>query len=231
MDGWMDHRYGLARPEMGSKATLAGTVKQYEAHLFLVWGSAATWPKSIEDGYGPAAPETLPQAVSRALGAHTKSLPGKVKLNVCEGAPEDAEGTLFAFPMEVRITGVTVANADAVVAALFGGEASGVRARLASVEGAAVGTPLPATHLFVCSHLKRDKRCGLVGPFLVQRLRATVAETPALGECPVRACSHVGGHAYAGNVLAFSHRRGAGGTPGALEGHWFGYVDGWLPAC
>ncbi len=33
----------------------------------------------------------------------------------------------------------------------------------------------------------------------------------------------VGGHAYAGNVLAFSHRGGGGeGKAGELEGHWFG---------
>ena len=45
------------------------------------------------------------------------------------------------------------------------------------------------------------------------------AEVEAKGlACPVRACSHVGGHAYAGNVLAFSHR----GPAKELEGHWFG---------
>lgn len=60
------------------QASLAGTVKKYDAHLFLVWRAAAEWPKSIEVGYGPEAPETLPQAVSTALAAHKKSLPGKV---------------------------------------------------------------------------------------------------------------------------------------------------------
>jgi hypothetical protein len=38
--------------------------------------------------------------------------------------------------------------------------------------------------------------------------------------CPVRACSHVGGHSYAGNVLTFSRR-----TPeGTVIGDWYGYV-------
>jgi hypothetical protein len=36
----------------------------------------------------------------------------------------------------------------------------------------------------------------------------------------VRACSHVGGHQYAGNVLAFSRRSGEG----ELLGDWYGYV-------
>lgn len=150
----------------------------------------------------------------------------QVKLNVAEAAPGDAEGTLLVFPLELCVKGVTNANADAVVQALFAGDAAGAAARLRKVgQGVSVGPKPPATHIFVCSHLKRDKRCGLVGPFLVQKLRAIVAETKALGECPVRACSHVGGHAYAGNVICFSHRRGADGKPGELEGHWFGYVS------
>lgn len=110
---------------------------------------------------------------------------------MAEAAPGDEDGTLLVFPLELRVTGVTTANAEAVVAALFQGEPSGAKARVGKLGGGvAVGTQLPPTHLFVCSHLKRDKRCGLVGPFLVQRLRAIVAETLALGECPVRACSH-----------------------------------------
>lgn len=79
LDPLTDEKYGLARAEMGSKASLGGTVKKYDAHLFLVWRGAAEWPKNIEDGYAPDAPETLPQAVSKALGAHKASLPGKVR--------------------------------------------------------------------------------------------------------------------------------------------------------
>ena len=51
-------------------------------YRFLVWRSATDWPKNIEDGYGPEAPETLPQVVSKALSAHKKSLPGKVRKGI-----------------------------------------------------------------------------------------------------------------------------------------------------
>ena len=78
LDALTDEKYGLARAEMGSKASLAGTVKKYDAHLFLVWRTAAEWPKNIEDGFGPGAAETLPQAVAKALSTHKKALPGKV---------------------------------------------------------------------------------------------------------------------------------------------------------
>lgn len=48
-------------------------------HRFLVWRNATEWPKNIEDGFSPEVPETLPQAVSKALSAHKASLPGKVR--------------------------------------------------------------------------------------------------------------------------------------------------------
>jgi hypothetical protein len=83
LDAVTDEKYGLARAEMGSKGNLAGTVKKYDAHLFLVWRGAAEWPKNIEEGFGPEAPETLPQAVATALSAHKKALPGKVRVCVC----------------------------------------------------------------------------------------------------------------------------------------------------
>lgn len=54
-----------------------------------------------------------------------------------------------------------------------------------------------------------------------------------LSTVPVRGCSHIGGHAYAGNVLVFSRGAGAVSADGsadpsaaaaAVRGDWFGYV-------
>lgn len=46
---------------------------------FLVWRNATEWPKNIEDGFSPEAPQTLPQAVFKALSAHKADLPGTVR--------------------------------------------------------------------------------------------------------------------------------------------------------
>ena len=68
-----DVTYGYVRAEMGKK-NLAGSVKKYNSHLFLVWKNATEWPKNIEDG-----PEdTLPKVMSKALSDYKMSLPGKV---------------------------------------------------------------------------------------------------------------------------------------------------------
>lgn len=173
----------------------------------------------------------------------------QVKLNVTELAEGDEEGTLLVFPQEVCIKGITAQNAEAVIKALL------VEDSLKMVEailGVKVERELPKNHLFVCSHLKRDKRCGLIGPHLVKEMRShiKVRDDDIVGgvmipcalsiksltlsliclipssqerglRCPVRACSHVGGHAYAGNVLAFSRRDDSG----QIIADWYGYVS------
>ncbi|CCW65221.1 unnamed protein product [Phytomonas sp. EM1] len=58
--------------------------------------------------------------------------------------------------------------------------------------------------IFVCAHGLRDARCGYCGPVLVDLFQQAV-ETMKQGErVHVHACSHVGGHVYAANVLVFS---------------------------
>lgn len=38
------------------------------------------------------------------------------------------------------------------------------------VQGVSVSRNVPPHHVFVCSHIKRDKRCGLIGPYLSKQL-------------------------------------------------------------
>eukprot|EP00624_Nannochloropsis_granulata_P000645 evm.model.NODE_12477_length_18556_cov_29.284437.6 len=255
LDPLTDTKFGLGRMEMGSKKCLAGTVKKYDTHVFVLWKKSTDWPKNVEDGEKGSTAVTLPQALHAALTKHAEGITtGKAKLNVAECNEEegDEDGNLLLFPQELCVTGVTVENAEAVVEALLvgteegdedAGEGGGLgervaetRDRLVGIEGVGVKDRVPRKHLFVCCHLKRDKRCGLVGPFLIREFRKLIkAQKGKEGEnndvfefeCPVRACSHVGGHAYAGNVISFSRREkeGEGGRKGGrVVGDWWGYV-------
>lgn len=71
--------------------------------------------------------------------------------------------------------------------------------RRALAEGA-VAAPLPEGHvwLLVCTHAKRDNRCGVGGTMVVDALRAAAHDQPHVH---VLEMSHVGGHGFAGNVL------------------------------
>lgn len=61
--------------------------------------------------------------------------------------------------------------------------------------------------LIICCHKARDYRCGRIGPQLASKLANLGAFTIL--------SSHVGGHAYAGNVICYCKKHPA-------DGHWFG---------
>lgn len=66
--------------------------------------------------------------------------------------------------------------------------------------------PLPHSqitdpYVLVCTHMKRDKKCGVAGPMLIAEL---VSEIGKVG-CGARvlAVSHFGGHKFAGNIIVY----------------------------
>ncbi|KAF8651386.1 hypothetical protein AX16_004809 [Volvariella volvacea WC 439] len=73
-------------------------------------------------------------------------------------------------------------------------------------------------HLLVCTHGARDCRCGTTGGQVFDALRDEVERRKAIDSdgimqrVKVGAVSHVGGHAYAANLLVFPY------------GEWLGYV-------
>jgi hypothetical protein len=59
-------------------------------------------------------------------------------------------------------------------------------------------------YVFVCAHAQRDSRCGYCGPVILDLLRTAADEFESAGAVKIYGCSHVGGHAFAGNVCCFS---------------------------
>jgi len=74
---------------------------------------------------------------------------------------------------------------------------------------------LKGSHIFVCAHGSRDVRCGVCGPVLMDKLNEEIELRGFKDQISVVACSHVGGHKYAGNVIVFSP-----GPDGKITGHW-----------
>lgn len=67
--------------------------------------------------------------------------------------------------------------------------------------------PLSGLHVFVCAHASRDMRCGVCGPVLVKKFEEEIESRGLNVEVFVSACSHIGGHKYAGNVIIYSQGR------------------------
>ncbi|MGD7309656.1 sucrase/ferredoxin-like domain-containing protein, partial [Ralstonia pseudosolanacearum] len=83
------------------------------------------------------------------------------------------------------------------------------------------GSPekLTGFHVFVCAHTSRDKRCGVCGPVLIDKLNDEIELRGLKDQVFVSPCSHVGGHKYAGNVIVFGPN-----SEEKIMGHWYGYV-------
>jgi hypothetical protein len=64
-------------------------------------------------------------------------------------------------------------------------------------------TEVKSCYIYACAHKARDKRCGFVGPILVESLKATTLSMGISSSFVMLKCSHIGGHIYAGNVLVF----------------------------
>lgn len=84
--------------------------------------------------------------------------------------------------------------------------------------------PIPSNtvHIYICSHMQRDHRCGLIGNLLISSMRRYLssAETRSrMGDLDIQVmgCSHVGGHKYAGNVVIY--------RPQWKQGVWYGRVQ------
>ncbi|KAI9258938.1 Sucrase/ferredoxin-like-domain-containing protein [Phascolomyces articulosus] len=72
--------------------------------------------------------------------------------------------------------------------------------------------------ILICSHKKRDKRCGITAPILGAEFDNVLREKDMTeDEVAIYMVSHVGGHKFAGNVICYIHE--------GQTGIWYGRVN------
>lgn len=64
--------------------------------------------------------------------------------------------------------------------------------------------PVEKDLVLVCGHMQRDIRCGVLAPPLVAEFERVLDHEGLRNQVDVGMVSHIGGHAYAGNVIYFS---------------------------
>jgi len=201
--------YGFNRPEMLKESCL-GTVKFHESHIMICAGKQITpWPSKIEncfdqDFYGRG--KFVRQFISTANQIFSRD---QLMITVCDEIPKysivNEEGDLgtdiFIYPHYLKLHNLYPRHIPEVLEALrkdkiksfFNFEDISTEKRI-----------------YVCSHLKRDIRCGVCGPELVEKFDLLKAESDNVF---INQCSHLGCHKYAGNVITFP------------SGDWFGWVS------
>ncbi|GAB2284788.1 hypothetical protein Dimus_019241 [Dionaea muscipula] len=205
--GSVDVEFGFSRLEF-QQSSVVGTVQFFERHVFLCYKNPRNWPPRIE----AAEFDRLPRLLSAALAARKGSMKKETRLTICEGrdGTETSNGDVLIFPDMIRYRRLTHFDIDTFVEEVL----------IKDVEWLP-GTPekLKGSHIFVCCHGSRDRRCGVCGPPLVMRFKEEVESHGLLGKVSVSPCSHIGGHKYAGNVIIFGSN-----VDRQITGHWYGYV-------
>lgn len=199
--------YGFDRPEMFS-LSLANTVDSYDRHVFLCYKNPESWPSSVENSDA----DPLPKLLASALKARKDDIPLKTRLTICGGCngTECSDGDVYIFPEMAKYRGLKEADVDAFVDDVL-------------VNGRTWASQVPETlvgaYVFVCAHANRDKRCGVCGPVLIEKFKDEIGSRGLNDQVFVSACSHVGGHKYAGNLIIFGTN-----AEGKVTGDWYGYV-------
>lgn len=73
--------------------------------------------------------------------------------------------------------------------------------------------------IVICGHAKRDIRCGILGPILVDKFNEALTAKTIENDAYVGEITHIGGHAFAGNVLYYPKE-----CTTSLDFIWYGRV-------
>jgi len=118
---------------------------------------------------------------------------------------EDEEvyhATAYSQERRLQLDNVSMKTLDAVNNKIRAHATSSSRLREA---GRGPLNPDDSIYLYVCTHAKRDCRCGTTGVEVFEALRNKVRDLPTSVAQKIRVASvgHVGGHKYAANVLVY----------------------------
>ncbi|KAI9347157.1 Sucrase/ferredoxin-like-domain-containing protein [Zopfochytrium polystomum] len=232
---------------------LLHTMKPHARHLFVCAGSGSSWPEKIEPEAlsaakrrSPSDPPTLTGALlgtafnhRRHAGSGLGSPPATMISAIDrDPSPESAsdlvedvvacvQSEVVLMPEFVVVRSLRGEDAPKLLDAWPGSLSAAGDPAAAADKLKAVGLDaVPAAEdaiVFVCNHTKRDKRCGVAGPLLIDEFRTVIAEMGLEDKVKVHGVSHIGGHKYAGNVIVYAKSLGAPGAS-VSRGVWYGRV-------
>jgi hypothetical protein len=195
---------------------LAGTVKPYRRHILVSTGKN-DWVHNIDEEEGSITQGIFRALYDRKYGGRKRDGDERIVLSNTSFAPSrigSDKTEVVVMPEWKIIKGVSAAtSSDFVKRFIDGIEGNGEM----DVE------TLPFHSIvLICSHRKRDKRCGVTSKYLIKAFESslrkrdiyrsfddtrTEAQGGLKGGGTVLGClSHIGGHKFAGNVIIYRRR-------------------------
>ncbi|KAK4521784.1 uncharacterized protein ATC70_004320 [Mucor velutinosus] len=207
----------LVPPELkiDTSKPLHNTVPSYAIHIVIMTGKT-NWPAHIEDeGLARAFIETIrkrkhldhrsfdnryhPVGCHEQTAEEQKQETQRVIVTNCSlPSIHSTSGTdILLLPDNIIISNITPRRVDALFDYIY---------RKPCYQAFSV-YPCPYTNLIlICGHGNKDRRCGTVGPLLQKALeQASLNATKDEGATKIALVSHLGGHAFAGNLVVYTH--------------------------
>ncbi|CAG8586090.1 8122_t:CDS:2 [Paraglomus brasilianum] len=220
---------------------LEGTVKPYIKHVAISTGKE-NWSKHIEDAEGLASviskltkggliktkskkksPDSSNNVASdqQASSSESKRKPRIIITNCSRKSNSDIFSTtqdVMLFPEYIVIRNLSVKHADQFFQTYLSANTQPAE----NAESSSINSEKIANKaiIFICSHGRRDKRCGVTAPLLRNEFEKVLKEKKLDVQSKsdgvaVYMSSHVGGHKFAGNIIIY--RDG--------QGIWYGRVN------
>ncbi|KAH6573314.1 hypothetical protein BASA50_007902 [Batrachochytrium salamandrivorans] len=239
-DPCTDHEQlpGYLASKIDNETPLLGTLKPYQQHILVRVGTGKRWAEKL--GSTPNAFLSHVDAAIDALGLPFRTL---ITAFECEDdedvEPEDTNCTqILLFPQNIALDKVRVADIPKMVehmaafhtstdlgeSAVASGDMAVPTSSLAHFPEAFVALTEAhvwkyTTTIMVCTHKKRDKRCGVAGPMLIKEFGKSVKELGMEPNVGIFGVSHFGGHRFAGGLIVYRSF-----SNGDVVGDWYGRV-------
>lgn len=178
---------------------LVGTVKYYRRHV-VVLTETSDWPERIESS------SKFISKLKTAIAENHK-LDSVLKVTAATGNKAVKGNDILIFPDMVRYSGVGSDDIESDVNHLVNDQLINGK-----VSSSLSSSRFSGKHIFVCTHAARDERCGIYGPGMITKLSEQLIKQ-GHEDVTVYSASHVGGHKFAGCLLAYP------------EGDWYGLLN------
>ena len=176
-------------------SNLYNTFKPYRYHFLVQQGSPKSWPEHVEKEESSIAKAFSDRL--EAMGAKDKESRSLLTLyqdDQCDDSPLN----VIVFPSAKVYQNVSLADVEQliqIVTSESDDTLQDLKLKEKLVEKKAF--------VLICSHGKRDKKCGVAGPLLVEEFKKVLSIQGLEDQVPVVSVSHIGGHKFAGNIILY----------------------------
>ncbi|KAG2177319.1 hypothetical protein INT43_007976 [Umbelopsis isabellina] len=215
-----DHKQFPSYLKLDNHTPLLGSTKPYSRHILIATGKS-DWASHIDEEK---------DTVAAALLHHMNKVSPPFRIVTTNSSLDAMHSTIpdstdiIVLPDNILVSNVTVNNVeqfyDLFLATPLPSKSD---AELPDTKGHSelkVIKNMYTSMILLCSHRRRDKRCGVTAPILAQEFDHILRQKDiheGEGGVTIVMVSHIGGHKFAGNVILYTHE--------GRRGIWYGRVN------